>query len=77
MENAYGEVVEESKQIIEVYQNFYKDLLSGRLPQNNGEMEIEQEVNRYIKALEIKVQRNIIRPFSMEKYQNMKKELKK
>ena len=77
MENSNGEVVEEPKQILEVYQEFYKELLSEHVPQSSEEIEIEEEMNKYIEALAKKVETKIISPFSEEEYQNMKKELKK
>ena len=76
VKNESGEIEEEPEKIMEVYRNFYMNLLSGKDMENETGKRAETVVNKYIEALEKTARKTGIEPFTDEEYQIVKKGLK-
>ena len=69
-------MVEEPEVMVEIYQQFYKKLLTGKPMDTEEGKEMEQLVNKYVEVLERKALREGIEPFTKEEYDEVKKEIK-
>ena len=76
LKNEEGVLVEEPKEILEIYQKFYEKLLTGKPMETEEGKEMEQLVNKYVEVLERKALREGIEPFTKEEYEEVKKEIK-
>ena len=74
LRNEEGVLEEDPEAMIEIYQNFYQKLLTGK-PMETKEG-VEQLVDKYVEVLERKALREVIEPFTKEEYQEVKKEIK-
>ena len=76
LRNEEGVLEEDPEAMIEIYQNFYQKLLTGKAMKTKEGVEVEQLVNKYVEVLERKALREVIEPFTKEEYQEVKKEIK-
>ena len=76
IKNVNGEIEEDPKKILEVYQNFYEKLLTGEEMTTEAGKQTEEIVDKYIGLVLKEAEKKGIEPFSLEEYQQMKKGLK-
>ena len=76
LRNEEGVLEEDPEAMLEIYQNFYQKLLTGKPMETKEGLEVEQLVNKYVEVLERKALREGIKPFTREEYQEVKREIK-
>ena len=76
IKNEEGEIEEEPDKILEVYQKFYQNLLTGKEMTTDAGKQMEEVVNKYIEQLVKMADTNRMKPFSEEEYEVMRKDLK-
>ena len=76
MKNEHGTIEENPSKIMDIYQKFYKNLLTEKKMQTEEGRKIEKGVEKYVATLEKTAKKTKITPFTKEEYQKLKKELK-
>ena len=76
IKNEKGEIEENPEEIIRIYEEFYKKLLTGKEMETEAGLQIEEIVNKYVNTAIRIAGKKPIKPFTEEEYQQMKKELK-